>query len=166
MTSRIAYLCTAALVAAALAVSPAPATRAVDAAAAVGADGLIRVRSAYGMDETIARLKAAIAGKGIRFFEEVDQAQLAAEAGIELHPSTLLVFGNPALGAQFVASDPDAGIDWPVRLLVYRDAAGGVWAVYTDFGYIAERHGVVDRAAQFATATGVVASITAAVAAE
>ena len=33
-----------------------------------------------------------------------------------LHPSTLLVFGNPALGIQFVTSNPVAGLDWPVRL--------------------------------------------------
>jgi hypothetical protein len=41
-----------------------------------------------------------------------------------------------------------------------------VWAAYTDFGWIARRHGIRDRDVQFATATGVIASITASVAAE
>lgn len=46
----------------------------------VGADGLIKVKSAYGMEETLDRLKKGIAGKGIMFFSEVDQAKLAAGA--------------------------------------------------------------------------------------
>ena len=44
------------------------------------------------------------------------------------------------------------------------DAEGQVWAVYTDFGWIARRHGVTNRDAEFAKASEVIASITAAVA--
>ena len=125
-----------------------------------GDDGIVRVRSAYPMDETIARIRADIAAKGILFFQAVDQAQLAAKAGIKLQPSTLLEFGNPPLGAQFLTANPNAGLDWPVRLLVSQDEAGVVWAAWTDFAWIARRHGITDRQAQFATATGVVESIT------
>jgi hypothetical protein len=53
-----------------------------------------------------------------------------------------------------------------VRLLVRKDANGQVWAVYTDFGWIAKRHGIDDRAAQFKMASEVIASITASVAAK
>jgi uncharacterized protein (DUF302 family) len=109
---------------------------------------------------TIARIKADIAKKGIMFFSAVDQQQLAASAGIKLPPSTLLTFGNPALGSQFITSNPQSGLDWPVRLLVQQDASGNVWAIYTDFGWIARRHGITDRDQQFGMASGVVASIT------
>jgi len=98
------------------------------AAAAVGEDGIVRVKSAYGIAETIARLKADVAAKGIMFFSEIDQARLAAAAGVALLPSTLLVFGNPPLGTLFLTSNPAAGLDWPVRLLVHQDAQGDVWA--------------------------------------
>src|SRR4051794_9461205 len=84
----------------------------------VGDDGLVRVRSAYPVDETVARMRRDIAAKGIMFFEEVDQAKLAAGAGIALRPQTLLVFGNPPLGAQFLTANPYSGLDWPVRVLV------------------------------------------------
>ena len=57
------------------------------------------------------------------------------------------------------------GLDWPVRLLVYRDAAGAVWTAYTDFAWIAKRHGVSGREAQFNMATEVAASIVSSVAA-
>ncbi len=123
-------------------------------------DGIVRVRSVYSMEETIARLKKDIADKGIRFFLEVDQHRLAAEAGIKTRPSTLLIFGNAPLGTQFLNATPQAGIDWPVRLLVQQDEKGDVWAIYTDFLWIARRHGIKDRDQQpFKTASGVIASI-------
>jgi uncharacterized protein (DUF302 family) len=129
-----------------------------------GDDGLVRVKSAYPTDETLARLKKDIAAKGITFFGEIDQAQLAAQSGVALpiRRSTLLVFGNPALGTQFINGRPEAGIDWPVRLLVQEDNDGNVWTSYTDFGWIARRHGI-GADAPFRTATGVIASITSSV---
>ena len=122
-------------------------------------EGVIRVRSAYDLDETIARLKADIAAKGIKFFDQIDQTKLAADAGIKLNPSTLLVFGNPPLGIQFLTANPYAGLDWPVRMLVLQDSDGQVWVAYTDFAYIAHRHHIADRDAQFAMATMVAGSI-------
>lgn len=124
------------------------------------ADGLIKVRSAYPLDETVKRIRQDIAAKGIMFFSAVDQQQLAAQAGITLRPSTLLTFGNPPLGAQFLTSNPYSGLDWPVRLLVLQDEAGTVWAAYTDFAWIAQRHGITDRVPQFTMASKVVESIT------
>jgi uncharacterized protein (DUF302 family) len=126
-------------------------------------DGVVRVKSAYGFAETIERLKKDIAAKGIMFFSEIDQSKLAAGAGIRLNPSTLLVFGNPPLGTQFMTSNPNAGLDWPVRLLVIQDSAGAVWTVYTDFAWIAARHGIVNRGDQFKMASMVIASITSSV---
>ena len=126
-------------------------------------DGVVRVKSSYNFQETIARLKKDIAAKGIRFFSEIDQTELAAEAGIKLNPSTLLVFGNPPLGTQFITANPNAGLDWPVRLLVTQDSAGAVWTVYTDFAWIAARHGIVNRTEQFKMASMVIASITSSV---
>lgn len=127
-------------------------------------DGIVRAKSAYGMTETVDRLKQDIAAKGIKFFDEIDQAKLAADAGVQLPPSTLLVFGNPPLGTLFLTADPDAGLDWPVRLLVYQDDKGDVWVAYTDFGWIAKRHGITNRDKEFKMASEVIASITSAVA--
>jgi len=157
MLARIAKAVPAAFLAAALIASSATAQT-------VSGDGVVRVKSAYPLDETVARLKQDIAAKGIRFFQEVDQHRLAAEAGIKVLPSTLLVFGNPPLGTQFLNAKPEAGLDWPVRLLVQQDATGDVWAVYTDFIWIARRHGIKETDRQpFKTASGVIASITSSV---
>ncbi len=156
MLTRLMKLCAAAMLAGVLALPAAPAK-------AGGSDGVILVKSAYSMAETIRRLKDDVAAKKIMFFLEVDQAKLAADAGIALRPSTLLIFGNPPLGTQFMTSNPVSGLDWPVRLLVFQDQNGAVWAAYTDFGWIARRHGINDRDAQFQMASTVIASITASV---
>ncbi len=123
-------------------------------------DGVVKVKSAYPMPETIARMKKDIADKGIQFFAEIDQAKLAADAGIKLLPSTLLIFGNPPLGTLFITADPDAGLDWPVRVLVYQDAKGDVWVAYTDFEWIRKRHGIGSRDKEFKMASEVIGSIT------
>jgi uncharacterized protein (DUF302 family) len=122
-------------------------------------NGVRRVKSAYSMQESIARIKADIAAKGIMFFNEVDQSKLAAGAGITLRPSILMTFGNPPLGTQFITSNPNAGLDWPVRLLVFENEKGEIWTAYTDFTWIAHRHGIKDRDAQFKMASSVVTSI-------
>lgn len=123
--------------------------------------GVIRVKSAYGMDETIARIKKDIQARNIRFFDEIDQTALASSANIKLRPSVLLMFGNPPLGIQFLTSSPYAGLDWPVRMLVFQDGTGQVWIAYTDFHFIARRHHIADRPDQFKMASDVAASISA-----
>jgi uncharacterized protein (DUF302 family) len=148
MLSRILMILTFALL-----LSP------IETVAADDRDGVVRLKSAYSVPETIERLKKDISDKGILFFDEIDQSKLAADAGIELLPSTLLVFGNPPLGTLFLTSDPDAGLDWPVRLLVYQDAEGNVWLAYTDFAWIARRHGIENREKEFNMASDVIQSI-------
>jgi uncharacterized protein (DUF302 family) len=156
MLTRAKFLRLSGVAAAAAAIAP-------GAFADVKGDGIVRVKSNYGFQETIERLKKDIAAKGIKFFSEIDQSKLAADAGIKLSPSTLLVFGNPPLGTQFITANPNAGLDWPVRLLVIQDNAGTVWTVYTDFAWIAARHGIVNRVDQFKMASMVIASITSSV---
>jgi uncharacterized protein (DUF302 family) len=136
---------------------------ALTAAHAVLGDGVITVQSAYGLQETVERLRQDIEAKGIKFFAAIDQAELGNSAGIKLNPSTLLVFGNPPLGIQFLTANPYAGLDWPVRLLVTQNDKGEIWLAYTDFNWIAKRHHITDREAQFKMASDVIGSITSSV---
>jgi len=164
MSSGFSRICAAALLAFTLVLVQAPLGRA-EGVEVASASGVIAIKSAYDVDETVARLKKDIAAKGIVFFQEIDQAALAAKAGIELKPSVLLIFGNPPLGTQFMTANPQAGLDWPVRMLVYRDAEGTVRVAWTDFAWIAKRHGIATREAQFHMASEVAASIASSVAA-
>jgi len=156
MVARMIQLCSAFLFASALSVSS-------PAVVLAGSDGIVKVKSAYPMGQTIERLKKDIADKGIKFFNEIDQAKLAADAGIKLQPSVLLIFGNPPLGTQFITANANAGLDWPVRLLVFENDKGEVWTAYTDFDWIARRHNIKNRGDQFKMASTVIGSITSSV---
>jgi uncharacterized protein (DUF302 family) len=121
--------------------------------------GVVTTRSGFTMDDTINRIVRDIAAKKIKLFNVIDQSALAKDAGVTLNPSTLIVFGNPPLGTQFLTANPQSGLDWPVRLLVYQDDKGEVWTAYTDFQWIARRHGIKNRKAQFKMAGEVIRSI-------
>jgi uncharacterized protein (DUF302 family) len=140
--------------------SAAPLARADEAPVrpATAAD-VLTLPSAHGFDATVTRLTADVAAKGIRHFATIDQAELARGASLPLRRSTLVLFGNPPLGVQFLQSNPLAGLDWPVRMLVTEDGAGRVSVAWTDFGAIAKRYGIADRDAQFKMASEVAASI-------
>ena len=159
MTINMTRLVSTLFVSALLALPTLQPSRAQSPSPVLQTDGVIKVKSAYPLEETIARIKRDIAAKGIRFFDEIDQAKLGGDAGVKLRPSTLLIFGNPPLGIQFLTSNPNAGLDWPVRLLVMRDENGDVYAAYSDFAWIAKRHGITDRDAQFKMASSVISSI-------
>ncbi|MGE4081347.1 MAG: DUF302 domain-containing protein [Reyranella sp.] len=167
MPNCLAQFCSAALIAFALAVgSPVAPAHAEGAKPAVAsAAGVIAVPSGYGMIETVERLKKDIATKGIQFFGEVDQGALAAVSGVPgVKPSVLLMFGNPPLGTQFVGGRQQSGLDWPVRMLVYLEAPGQVMIAWTDFDWIARRHGLTGLDAQLKMANEVAASIASAAA--
>jgi len=136
----------------------APAQSAVPVSSAP-AEGVIKQRSDYGFDETVVRLKGDIASKGIRFFDEIDHTKLGASADLKINRSTLLLFGNPPLGVQFLQANPIAGLDWPVRMLVTQDDDGSVWVSWTDFRFVAGRYQLRNREMQIAMASDVAASI-------
>ena len=157
MTKSIfALLATSFMIVPAVHAAP-PAT--VEVTPTAPAKGVLRVKSVYGLDETIARLKADIAAKGVKFFAEIDQSQLGAATNIAIRPSKLILFGNPPLGVQFLSANPYSGLDWPVRMLVLEEADGSISIAWTDFGYVADRYSITNRTAQFAMASEVAASI-------
>ena len=147
------------LAAATLVLGLAPASI-VGSAVADDQDGIVTVKSRYSVGETVSRIKRDVAKKGIMFFGVIDQAKLGNAAGNKVAPSRLVMFGNPALGTTFLTANPTAGLDWPVRVLVYQAADGQVYAAYTDFDWIARRHHIDTRDKQFDMATEVIQSVT------
>jgi uncharacterized protein (DUF302 family) len=126
-------------------------------------DGVVTLKSRYSVNETVKRIKTDVAEKGIMLFDDIDQAKLGNAAGNEVRPSRLILFGNPALGTTFITANPVSGLDWPVRVLVYQAQDGSVRVAYTDFDWIARRHGITNRKKQFKMATEVIKAVTASV---
>jgi uncharacterized protein (DUF302 family) len=105
-------------------------------------DGLISQRSAHGAAETARRFRDAAEQAGLTIFAEVDHGRNAAEAGLELGPCILLVFGNPRAGTLLMQQNLQAGIDLPFKALVWTDGNGDTWLGWNDPQWVAERHGL------------------------
>ena len=105
-------------------------------------EGLITIPSSHGPGETMKRLEAQITAKGLTVFAHVDHAAGASAVGLSLLPTDLLVFGNAKGGTPLMQVMQTVGIDLPLKVLVWQDAAGKTWLSYNDPRWIAKRHGL------------------------
>ena len=127
----------------------------------MAADGLITMRSSHGPKDTTNRLEAEVRAKGMTVFARIDHAAGAAEVGLSLRPTEVLIFGNARGGTPLMQAEQTIGIDLPLKVLVWQDAAGDTWLAYNDPGWLAKRHGLGDAAQQ---AVGAISAALAAVA--
>lgn len=103
-------------------------------------DGIIDTPSDHSVDETVSRLKTAIKDAGIKLFALVDHSGEAAQAGLTMRPSKLLIFGSPKAGTPLMLASPSVAIDLPLKILVSEDEDGKVWVSYNSSGYLLQRH--------------------------
>ena len=104
------------------------------------AEGLVRVLSAFEAGETMNRLEKATKDRGLTVFARIDHAGEARAAGLSLRPTELIIFGNAKGGTPLMQAGQEAGIDLPLKALVYQDAQGKVWLAYNDPRWLADRH--------------------------
>jgi uncharacterized protein (DUF302 family) len=125
--------------------------------------GLVTKTSLHDFATTLARLTAALEAKGVTIFARIDHAAGAASVGLTLRPTTVVIFGNPAAGTPLMQLAQTAGIDLPLKALIWQGADGKVHLSYNDPAWIAARHGV---GAESATAIGALSAALAALAAQ
>ncbi len=113
------------------------------------ADGLITLPSNYGPSETMSRLETAVKAKGMSVFARIDHAAAAANIGMLLRPTEVLIFGNPKGGTPLMQSTQTIAIDLPLRSLVWQDASGKTWLSYNDPAWLAKRHALDPHLAAF-----------------
>jgi uncharacterized protein (DUF302 family) len=105
-------------------------------------NGLVTVKSSHRVNETIDKLAAVITAKGMQVFARIDHGKGAADVGLPLRPTELLIFGNAKGGTPLMQEVQTVGIDLPLKFLVFEDAAGKTWIAYNDPEWLAARHGV------------------------
>ena len=105
-------------------------------------NGLVQVVSRYSVDDTVRRLRAAFAEKGLQVFALIDHSGEAEKVGLKMRPTKVLIFGSPKGGTPLMVAAPSLAIDLPLKALVAEDAAGRVSVTYNDPAYLKERHGV------------------------
>jgi uncharacterized protein (DUF302 family) len=107
-------------------------------------EGLTSIRSRFGQKETMDRLETEIRAQGMTVFARIDHAAGAAEVGLTLAPTELLIFGNARGGTPLMQSAQTVGIDLPLKALVWEDTAGKTWISYNEPSWIAQRHSVAN----------------------
>jgi uncharacterized protein (DUF302 family) len=105
-------------------------------------DGLITVASSFSVRETVERLVSFVTSHGLVVFARIDHAEGAAQVGLPLRPTELVIFGHAKGGTPLMQDRQTAGIDLPLKALAWEDADGKVWLTCNDAAWIARRHGL------------------------
>lgn len=121
--------------------------------------GLITKVSPHTVADTAARLQQAIEGAGATLFGVIDHQAGAESVGMELAPSTLVVFGNPKLGTPLMKANPEIGLDLPMRVLIFDDG-GETKLTYYAAGALKARYGIVGVDQVFETMAGALDKLT------
>jgi uncharacterized protein (DUF302 family) len=115
-------------------------TLAAAAALSFAADGLIAVKSPHNAKTTMDKFETIAKERGLNIFARIDHAAGAQKVGKTLRPTEVLIFGNPQGGTPLMECAQSAGIDLPLKALVWEDAQGQTWLGYNDPAWLAKRH--------------------------
>ncbi len=108
-----------------------------------GASGIVIKTSPGSVDETITRLSALVAGKGMKQFALIDHSGEARNNGVELRDTKVLIFGSPVGGTPVMNAVPLVALDLPLKVLVYDDG-GETRVCYASPEELARRYGLPD----------------------
>jgi uncharacterized protein (DUF302 family) len=97
--------------------------------------------SRYSYAQTVASLQKTIKDAGNTIFAVIDQAAAAAEVGMSLRPTTLILFGNPKGGTPLMEAFPLVALELPLKVLIWAEN-GAVSVSYVPPAEIANRYGV------------------------
>jgi len=104
--------------------------------------GVFTLQSRFSITDTVERLKAAFAARGLKLFVHIDQKAEALAVGLDQPQVHLLIVGNPRLGTLIMQAMPLAGLDLPLKVLVWESGEGQVQVSYNDADYLAARFGL------------------------
>lgn len=105
------------------------------------AQALIAADSANDFVTTVSKLRAALEKRPLTIFAMVDHSKGAWDAGLELAPSTLFIFGNPKAGTPLMQANPALGMELPMKILVI-ETSSGVQILRQDIEALVRQYGV------------------------
>ncbi len=108
----------------------------------VSASGVVEMPSDHSFSQTVLRLKTAIRKRHLQVAAVVDHGAAARKVGLSLRPTELVIFGNPVVGTKLMQVNRQAGLDLPLKVLVWEDAQNRVRLDYVDPAVIAGRYGI------------------------
>ena len=110
-------------------------------------DHVVTKLSALSVADTVSRLTAIVAEKGVKLFAVIDHSGEAEAAGLQLRDTKLVIFGNPQAGTPVMQSAALAALDLPLKVLIWADG-DQTKVSYTAPDALAARYGLSDELAQ------------------
>jgi uncharacterized protein (DUF302 family) len=105
-------------------------------------DGLISISSRQGVKATADALARAVASHGMTLVARVDHASAAKNVSLELRPTEVLIFGNPAIGTLLMQAAPAIALELPLKVLINEGEDGRTTLTYSDLSWLSERYHV------------------------
>lgn len=90
------------------------------------------------------KVKTEIEARGFTIVQEVNHDMAAANIGLTLRPTRLIIFGNPEGGTKFMQKQQQMGIDLPLKMLIWEEEDGDVNVSYYKSEFLADRYDIDD----------------------
>lgn len=84
-------------------------------------EAVVTKLSPWSMADTVARLVAVVAARGMKVYAIIDHSGSAREAGLDLRDTKLVIFGSPSALTPVIEAAPLAALDLPLRVVVWED---------------------------------------------
>lgn len=82
------------------------------------------------VEETVKKLEKELERREIPVFAKFDHAKNAQEVGMDLRPTTVLVFGSPKVGTNLMLADQSIALQLPLKIAVWEDELGSAWLAF------------------------------------
>jgi uncharacterized protein (DUF302 family) len=99
--------------------------------------------SPWSMADTVARLSAVVAARGMKVFAVIDHSDEARRVGLALRDTKLFIVGSPTDSTPAIAAAPLAALDLPLRVVVWEDGYQ-TKVSYPSPAEVARRYGLDD----------------------
>jgi len=112
--------------------------------------GVVTKVSPRSVADTVSRLTGLLGSKGLTVFAVIDQTAAARDVGLELRPTTLVLFGSPAAGTPVMVAAPLSALDLPLKVLIWADHGQTNVTYYAPAALAARHHLSPELAARLA----------------
>ena len=102
--------------------------------------------TALSVPDAVGRLRELLQAKGVKLFDVIDHSGEAEAAGLELRDTKVAIFGAPQAGTPVMQAVPEAALDLPLKVLIWRDG-GQTKLTYAAPSELAARYGLSDELA-------------------
>jgi uncharacterized protein (DUF302 family) len=84
-------------------------------------EAVVTKLSPWSMADTVARLSAVVAARGMEVLAIIDHSGRARDVGLDLRETKLVIFGSPSAATAVIKAAPLAALDLPLRVVVWED---------------------------------------------